>query len=380
MSSLRDKDRVKVCILTSVHSSFDDRIFHKEAKTLAKAGYDVVLIARHNKEETVDGVRIVPLPTPRNRFERMTKVVWKLFRLALKEKAAIYHFHDPELMPVGVGLKLFGKKVIYDVHEDVPKQILNKDWVGNVYVRKIVAFIVNIIEQLGASLFNGIVAVTPDIARKFNPTKTILLRNLPILRLINNAKRLEIEKEKPIIIYAGGLGRVRGIKEIIQTMELVGDKAELWLLGRWENEEFKKECEGLAGWKYAKYLGLVPLTEVYKYMKVADIGISILYPIKNYITSLPIKAFEYMACSLPMVMSNFSYWQEIFSECALFANPYEPNDITDKILYLIDNPDKAKPLGDRGRQLAGEKYNWEAESKKLVGLYEDLFDADKASK
>ena len=47
------------------------------------------------------------------------------------------------------------------------------------------------------------------------------------------------------------------------------------------------------------------------------------YPIERYMVGLPIKVFEYMACSLPMVMFNFSYWQEIFSECALFVNPYD---------------------------------------------------------
>ena len=79
----------KICILTSVHPPFDGRVFHKEVKTLVKAGYDVVLIAQHNKEEVVDGIKIIPLPKPRNRFERMTRVVWKLFKLALKEKADI---------------------------------------------------------------------------------------------------------------------------------------------------------------------------------------------------------------------------------------------------------------------------------------------------
>ncbi|GAH16762.1 unnamed protein product, partial [marine sediment metagenome] len=125
--------------LISVHPAFDVRIFHKEAKTLVKVGYNVVLIAQHTKEEIVDGVRIVPLPKPRNRFDRMTRVVWKLSILALRERADVYHFHDPELIPVGLILKLFGRKVIYDVHEDVPEQILNKDWVGNSIARKIVS-------------------------------------------------------------------------------------------------------------------------------------------------------------------------------------------------------------------------------------------------
>jgi glycosyltransferase involved in cell wall biosynthesis len=363
--------QIKVCHLTG-HSPFDGRIFHKEARTLVKAGYNVVVIAQHSKEEVVEGVRIVPLPLSKNRFENMTKVVWKLFRSALKEKADIYHFHDPVLILVGIVLKLLGKKVVYDVHEDYSKQILYKEWVGKVYVRKAVAFITSMIEQTGVFLFNGIAAATPDIAKKFNPTKTILLRNLPVLGLINNAKRLEIQKDRPIIIYAGGLSRIRGTKEIIQAMDFIENKAKLWLLGEWENEEFKKECEGLKGWNYTECLGFVPLSEVYKYTKVADIGISILYPTKNYITSLPIKVFEYMACSLPIVMSNFLYWQEIFGECALFADPYNPKDIADKILHLLYNPDKAKQLGNRGRQLVTEEYNWEVESKKLTEFYEKL--------
>ena len=69
-------------------------------------------------------------------------------------------------------------------------------------------------------------------------------------------------------------------------------------------------------------------------MKASDIGMSVLYPIKNYLTALPIKSFEYMACSLPMVVSNFDYWQKLFGECALFADPYNPKDIANKILYL----------------------------------------------
>jgi len=360
----------KINILTSVHPPFDDRIFHKEAKTLVKAGYDVILIAQHNEEEVVDGVRIVPLPKPRSRFERMTKVVWKLFKLALKKKADVYHFHDPELIPVGLVLRLFGKRVIYDVHEDAPKQILNKNWIRSHIVRKLVSFFFNIFERFSCMFFNAVVAATPDIAKKFPPQKTIILRNFPILGLIDKVKAINGNKQKSIIIYAGGLSRIRGIKEIIQAMEFVKDKAELQLLGKWESKEFKRECENLKGWKYTRYLGSKSLEEVYSYIKVADIGISMLYPVKNYVTGLPVKAFEYMACSLPMVMSNFPYWKEIFGECALFADPYNPKEIAEKILYLLDNSDKAKRLGNNGRKLVEKKYSWEAEQRRLLDIYE----------
>lgn len=387
MSNSLDKEQVKICILTSAHSSFDERIFHKEAKTLVKAGYGVVLIARHNKkEETVDGVRIVPLPTPKNRFERMTKVVWKLFRLALKEKASVYHFHDPELIPVGMALKLLGKKAIYDVHELVFLSIEDKAWLGSKFLRKACQLAYLFMERISVRIFDHLILAEDDYENYYKRThkgfcKYTIIRNYPILSLIKNAPFLaHADKRKSVIIYAGGLAKVRGIKEIIQAMEFVKDKARLWLLGEWESEKFRKDCEALEGWKYTKYLGFVPLSKVYEYIKVADIGVSILYPIENYITSLPVKAFEYMACSLPMVMSDFPYWQETFEKCALFADPYNPKDIADKILYLLDNPDEAKRLGDKGRQLTEEKYNWEAESKKLVGLYEELFDADKASK
>jgi len=362
----------KVCILTSVHPAFDGRIFHKEAKTLVNAGYDVVLIAQHNKEEVVGMVKIVPLPKPRNRFERMTKVGWKLFGLALKQKADIYHFHDPELIPVGLALKLFGKKVIYDVHEDVPKDILTKGWVGNKNIRKIVSIVFYLFEQFSVKFFNRVVTVTSDIAKKFPKEKTVILRNLPVLEIIDKVAPKNVRKNKPVVIYVGGLSKIRGIKEIIETMEIVGDKADLWLLGEWESEEYKKECENLAGWKYTKYLGFVPYGKHYSFIKLANIGIVNFLPLPNQQNALPNKPFEYMACSLPMVMSNFPYWQEIFKECALFVNPYDPKDIADKILCLLDNPGKIKRLGDRGRQLIKEKYKWGKEGKKLIELYKNI--------
>ena len=120
------------------------------------------------------------------------------------------------------------------------------------------------------------------------------------------------------------------------------------------------------------YIGQVRMEDVYAYMKVADIGIANLYHLENYLTSLPVKAFEYMACRLPIIMSDFPFWKNVFSECALFVDPKNPTEISEKIKYLISRPELAQIMADKSYKLVYEKYSWEQESNKLVELYQKM--------
>lgn len=364
---------MRICHISTVHAATDDRIFLKECRTLAQKENEVFFIVSNKEDKIVDGVHIIALPEMQGRFNRFFKKRHLALKKALNLNADIYHFHDPELIFTGIILKIRGKKVVYDVHEDVPLQILNKEWIGNMFFRKIVSFIFNLIEKFCARFFDGIVTVTDDIYRKFSFNKNaIILRNLPVLEIMDKVKPIQIKKEKFIMIYAGGLTKIRGIKEIIQAVGNLDGKAELWILGKWDSLEFEKECKETRGWGQTKYLGFKSVEEVYSYMKSADLGLCTLYPAKNHLNSWPVKALEYMACGLPMLMSDFPYWKETFNEEAVFVNPLSPEDISKKIKLFIENHEMCKNMGKNNRTLVESKYSWEIENKKLLDLYSSL--------
>ena len=87
------KNGAKVAILSSVHLAMDNRVFYREARTLARAGHDVTLIAVHDRDEEIDGVRIRALPrVPRSRRPLLW---WRLAQMALETEADVYQIHDP---------------------------------------------------------------------------------------------------------------------------------------------------------------------------------------------------------------------------------------------------------------------------------------------
>ena len=95
----------KVCIITSVHSVSDPRIFYKQAQSLKKAGHNVCIIAQNDKNEIIDGIQIIGLGKPKTRLQRMFCLTNQMLKKALTINADAYHIHDPELLPVLVIIK-----------------------------------------------------------------------------------------------------------------------------------------------------------------------------------------------------------------------------------------------------------------------------------
>lgn len=361
----------RICHITTVHPVFDIRIFIKECSSLKNAGFDVCLIAPFESECNVDGINVFGIKRVNNRIIRIFIAPILAFRLALKVKAQIYHFHDPELIIIGLLLKVFGKKVIYDVHEDVSKTIMMKEWIVKPF-RIIIARLFESFENFASKKFDFLVTATPylrDRFLKFNQ-RTIDINNFPIGNEFRNT--ISWSEKKNEICYQGTISKERGIIEIIESLRFVDTK--LNLAGDFESDRLKNEITSKSSWKKVKEYGLVDRKTVKRILIRSKIGLVTFHPVPNHINAQPNKIFEYMSAGIPVIGSNFTLWKNIIEErkCGICINPLNPQEIGNAIKFLLEHDDIAEEMGRNGKKLIEEKFNWKTEEKKLLNVYSKL--------
>jgi glycosyltransferase involved in cell wall biosynthesis len=366
----------KVCHITTVHPVFDPRIFRKELRSLVNAGYDVSLIAQHEKNETIDGVHIVALPKTAGRLQRMITLPVKAFWLAISRKADVYHFHDPELIPLGIVLRLLGKIVIYDVHEDYVTAMAVKEYMPK-WIRSFMAFFIRVPEVIGKLLFTVVLAEA--YYRERFPEGHIL-RNYPLLsdmKLVSS-KCEEQADSTCRLIYTGNLTEERGALIYANISKFIGG-IEVYCIGNCPTEAADRMVD-IAGLNSALYIegvnARVPFDRILEYYGKYDwlAALAIFLPDPHSIRKELTKFYEYMMMGIPIVASNFPVWKTLVekNECGICVDPLNLNEIRGAIDFLSRNPDTRKKMGENGKRLVMEKYNWETESRKLLHLYEQL--------
>lgn len=368
---------MRITHLTSVHPRYDTRIFLKECISLAKIkDYEISLIvADNNGNEIKNDVNIYDVGKLNGRINRIFKTTQNVFTMAIKLDSDIYHFHDPELLPVGLKLKKLGKKVIFDIHENIAVQIKDKEYL-NYFFKNFISFIYGKYEKRALVKFDMLVLAEDSYLEYYSKitNKIVVILNMPDikpLKKFQSTKRLKNE-----LFYIGGISNGRGLDVTIEAIKILKKSIPdiyMHYIGNTYNNILKSiDIDSIQN--NIKFYGNMPLLEGLELSRDAKVGLSILKPIGNYTESYSTKVFEYMALGLPVVTSNFTLYKNIIEKykCGICINPLEPKEIAKAIEYIFKNPEEAKQMGENGINAVLEKYNWNIEEEKLLKVYKEL--------
>lgn len=363
---------IRVAHVSTAHHRNELRVHLKECNSLSAAGYEVFfLVADGLGNEKIGNVEVVDVGAVSGRLQRMLICPWRLLISASKVDAKVYHFHDPEILPVALFLKKNGASVIYDSHEDVPRAILSRTWIPG-WLRGLISFTFESFENFIARRLTWVVGATPLISERFKAAgcRSIAINNFPLASEIQQVSPQQ--KKMNRICFLGGISLARGVREIIVALEKLD--VVLTLAGPFDSPETEKALSMLPGWSKVDYKGNISRTSVMEIMSESMVGMICYLPEPNHVNAYPNKLFEYMSAGLPVVASDFPLWREIVegNRCGICVDPTNSTDIAHAVSQLISDVDGAAVAGENGKKAVTSMYNWNSEEKKLLNLYKEI--------
>lgn len=365
---------MKCLHIATLHPRHDSRILSKECVSLSEVGHEVsLLVADGSGDEQVGRVAIVDMGLPTGRFASRVVPMWRAMRHVQRTAPDVIHFHDPMFLPFAILLAFIGWCVIYDVHEDYPRQVMT--WRFGWPIRRTASAIYGLLEWIGGFAFTKIVAVTPTIAERFPPAKTIMVRNFPLLDELHIPDPTPMAERPVEFTYVGSITEERNIFGMIQAVANVpGCHSRLRLAGEFSSLETKRQAQCMPEWASVTFEGWVSREKVAAIMADGRGGLVVLKPIPHVMLALPIKLFEYMAAGMPVISSDFPLWREVVddAQCGLLVDPDRVDDLVRAMRALLEDPAEAQAMGERGRRAIVQKYNWDCEALKLIDCYDSI--------
>ena len=367
---------LKITHLTTVHKRHDTRVFVKELKSLHNHNYDVsIIVSDGYGNSALNGIKIFDVGKENSRLKRILFSTKKVLKKAIELDSDIYHFHDPELIPVGLKLLKMNKKVIFDIHENIALQIGDKEYIPN-YLKFFLSGIYRLYEKITLHKFTGLILAENsyvDYYKKLNNNYQVIL-NMP--QVDNLSKFINFDRKANHMFYIGSITEQRGFGVTLKVLRILKDKIpdiflhyigpyDIKLLDNLDYEEVKD---------LIKLYGPLPLEEGMKISHDVKVGISILSPIRNYLQSYSTKIFEYMSIGLPVVTSNFPLYVDVVEKykCGICVNPTDPNEIADAIIFIMNSQETIEKMGKNGKDAVGKYYNWDIEERKLINFYQKI--------
>ncbi len=370
---------IKVCHIISGYYRNDPRIFQRQCKSLKKAGFSVSILTNDGQtDEVLDDIPIYSTyKFYKSRISVLMFAKYQFLKRALEIDADIYQMHSPELLSLGIVLKKKGKKIIYDAHEDLPRHIIEKDWLPRL-IRKPLSFI---IEKYMANILRRYDAIISphshvvDRLRVINPNITLITN---FSKIFPNKKVLlsdYLQREK-MICYSGTVYLHSNQMSILEAIKGFPDIT--YSIAGYCTPEYLQILSTHQSYNRLKYIGRINWNELNSFYNKARIGLVIIdYKLNlggKRGTFAVNKMFEYMEAGLPLICSDYELWKEIVDKyhCGIYVEPGNITQIREAIKYLLNHPEKAYQMGQNGRKAVELEYNWETQHVRYIEVFSQL--------
>jgi glycosyltransferase involved in cell wall biosynthesis len=372
---------LRICHFSSVHHVWDTRVFYRECVSLAKS-FEVTLIAIGEEGNFVkQGVQVISVPKPKNFIERFFKTIFRVFILAVKQEAHIYHIHDAEMIPFGIVLRILGKQVIYDIHENTHDDILLKPWIKP-NKRKLLAKAYNCLLWIGSKFLQFIVVVADP---KFLPKFFVHEGNATIVQNFANPDELSpylVSNRTDLIgnhlFYVGMIKDMYyDINPFLQALNLLNEKGifcHLHLIGYFGSGH-STDVTHLKNWDQLKnqitFYGFLDTHAAYQISMQCKVGLCIKNQPESMLVSHERKLFEYLAIGLPSIFCDKSIYKDLNQkfDIGFAVDVTDANAIANALQLLLQVDEHLLLKSENARQAAQHCFNWNLESEKLFKLY-----------
>jgi len=376
------KRQRRIAIVTSIHPDFDARIW-KHAKAMAAAGWRVDLVAPWvlGTEHIPEGIELHFFRRVRKRMARPILIPARIAArlIPILARCDLVHFHDIDILP-WMSLLSLVEKVVYDVHEDYPEEMMIREWVPD-RLRRPFAKMLEIGQRVFAWPIRNIVLTQPELDHEFRGRRfrKILMYNYATLDLMQGWRDDYLQRS-PTVLFIGSQHVNNGTNLLIDVAGRVAalrPGIRFIASDRFANAELREAAIERMRQVGATNLEFIPNVRPHELMSVlnrATIAISPNLRVKQQIRGAHNKTYEFMAGALPQVVSDLPRQVEVVggSVCGLLARPEDPESFVSAILKLVDDPVQARELGMNGQRAFREKYSWQSQMPGLIAFYERI--------
>ena len=384
-------------LVENLPSPFDRRVW-QEATTLRGAGHEVSIICPtgkgcEKKFESIDGIDIWRYDLPAEgegalgyAVEYSAALAWTFFltvKVLLKKGVDVVHACNPPdlFFLIGGFYKLFGKKFLFD-HHDANPELYEAKFGRRDFFWKLMLWV----EKLTFRTADVSIATNESYKRiaiergGMAPERVFVVRSGPSLERLKVVPADEKLKKgrKHLVGYVGVMGRQEGIDLLLESIHFIVKKMkrtdiQFGLVGGGTSlQEMRDLAVALGVDDYVSFTGRVPDAELLAMLNTADVCVN--PDVANEMNDISTmnKIMEYMALGKPIVQFDLTEGRFSAQQASLYAKRNDPVDFANKIVELIDDPERRTAMGAFGRSRVENELEWRYEAPKLLAAYDAL--------